>query len=124
MSGQSALKEAIKRAGGQEALAEAIGVPQSTISYWLRGSKKGVPAEKVADIERVTLVPRHKLRPDLFPSLQNSAGPPPQAVTKEPDPSRREGHFTRFKNLRRAHFKSADEINEHIRALRDEWERR
>ena len=34
------------------------------------------------------------------------------------------GHFSRFKHLRRSHFASAEEISEHISALRDEWDRR
>jgi len=34
------------------------------------------------------------------------------------------GHFTRFKHLRRDRYKSAEEIEEYIRALRDEWSHR
>jgi len=34
------------------------------------------------------------------------------------------GHFSRFKHLRRSNFASVEEINEHIRALRDEWDHR
>jgi hypothetical protein len=34
------------------------------------------------------------------------------------------GHFSRFKHVRRENFASAEEITEHISALRDEWERR
>ncbi len=35
-----------------------------------------------------------------------------------------QSHFARFKHLRRMHFKTSAEINDHIRALRDEWDRR
>jgi len=35
-----------------------------------------------------------------------------------------DGHFSRFKHLRRPRFASADEIVDHIRALREEWDRR
>lgn len=34
------------------------------------------------------------------------------------------GHFSRFKHLRRSHFASSEEIVAHLRALRDEWDRR
>jgi hypothetical protein len=34
------------------------------------------------------------------------------------------GHFSRFKHLRRSHFASAEEVNAHVSALRDEWDRR
>jgi DNA-binding transcriptional regulator YdaS (Cro superfamily) len=61
-----ALKRAIEIAGGQNALAEALGVYQSNIHYWLCLSKNGVKAEYVAKIERLTGVPRHQLRPDLW----------------------------------------------------------
>jgi len=117
---REALRKAIDRAGGQTALAEAIGVRQSVISFWLHHSKQGVAAEKVADIERATLVPRHELRPDLFPSPDVAPPPPKRAGTRKGAT----GHFSRFRHLRRAHFPAADEINAHVDALRDEWERR
>jgi hypothetical protein len=34
------------------------------------------------------------------------------------------GHFSRYKHARRNHFKTAEEIEEHIRALREEWSHR
>ncbi|MBS7540488.1 hypothetical protein [Ancylobacter lacus] len=34
------------------------------------------------------------------------------------------GHFSRFAHLRRSRFATADEIVDHIQALRDEWDRR
>jgi hypothetical protein len=34
------------------------------------------------------------------------------------------GHFSRWKQLRRANFASPDEISAHINALREEWDRR
>lgn len=116
---QAALEKAIKRAGGQEALALALGVPQSTISYWLRGSKKGVAAEKAIDIERVTFVQRHELRPDLFP-------PPSSSGTAARGQSKHEhkGHFSRHKHIRRAKFRTAGDVEEHIRTLREEWSHR
>lgn len=34
------------------------------------------------------------------------------------------GHFSRFKHLRRDHFRTAAEIEEHVSRLRDEWSHR
>lgn len=110
---RSALKEAIKRAGGQTALASKIGVRQSLISFWLNQARDGVAPDKVPAIEQATGVPRYELRPDVF---QHPAGR--QSV--EPG-SRNEGHFSRYKHIRRDHFKTGEDIERHIRALREEW---
>lgn len=58
----AAIAEAIRRAGGQTALAKAIGVSQPTISEWLHG-KKPVIAEKVPEIEALTGVRAERLHP-------------------------------------------------------------
>jgi hypothetical protein len=34
------------------------------------------------------------------------------------------GQFSRWKPLRRTHFASTEEIVDHVRALREEWDRR
>ena len=60
-----ALQEAIDKAGGQVALAEKLRLGQSSISNWV--TRKRIPAERVLDIERITGVSRHRLRPDLYP---------------------------------------------------------
>ena len=49
-------------------IANSIGVNKSTVTRW---AERGVPPERVLDIERLTGISRHELRPDLF-------GPPPQ----------------------------------------------
>ena len=64
----TALKLACERAGGQKPLADLIGTTQGQIWYWLKRSKRGVPAEFVLLIEHATGVSRHKLRPDLYPT--------------------------------------------------------
>lgn len=60
-----ALTQAIEIAGGQSALARAIGKSQGHISVWLR--RRYIPAEIVLPIERATGVSRHLLRPDIYP---------------------------------------------------------
>jgi DNA-binding transcriptional regulator YdaS (Cro superfamily) len=60
-----ALKKAIEKAGGQTALAVAVGKTQGHVSKWLE--RGHVPAEMVLPIERATGISRHDLRPDLYP---------------------------------------------------------
>lgn len=65
---QSPKERAVAAIGGVTRLAEAIGVTRSAVSQWPR-----VPAERVLEVERVTGVPRHELRPDIYPPTQNGA---------------------------------------------------
>lgn len=60
------LKKAIEQAGSQQALAALLGVRQSHVSNWLNRDKR-VPVERVLAIESATGVPRHELRPDIYP---------------------------------------------------------
>jgi DNA-binding transcriptional regulator YdaS (Cro superfamily) len=48
--------------GRRIALAAALKVSPGAISQWDR-----VPAERVLDVERITGISRHELRPDLYP---------------------------------------------------------
>lgn len=48
--------------GRRVRLAEALEINPGAISQWER-----IPAERVLEIERVTGIPRHDLRPDLYP---------------------------------------------------------
>jgi DNA-binding transcriptional regulator YdaS (Cro superfamily) len=50
--------------GGQAALARAIGRPEETVSDWANGDSL-VDPELVVEIERITGVSRHELRPNL-----------------------------------------------------------
>jgi DNA-binding transcriptional regulator YdaS (Cro superfamily) len=63
--GNRILEQAIATLGSQTALAKAIGKSQGHISKWLERSY--VPAESVLAIESATGIPRHKIRPDLYP---------------------------------------------------------
>jgi DNA-binding transcriptional regulator YdaS (Cro superfamily) len=47
-----------------EDLGSRFGVNKSTVLRW---EEERVPAERVLDVERETGVPRHELRPDLYP---------------------------------------------------------
>ena len=70
----SPLERAIKIAGGQAALGRACGVSQGHVWWWLRKSKR-VPAEAVLAVEAATggAVPRHEIRPDIYPTPDRSA---------------------------------------------------
>lgn len=60
-----ALRHYLSQSGNsQVALAEALGITQPAIAKWFRAGK--VPLERVADIERITGIPREALRPDVF----------------------------------------------------------
>lgn len=61
------LKQAVKIAGGQTALADRIGVKQQNVWSWLNRVGR-CPAEYVLAIESATdgEITRHQLRPDIF----------------------------------------------------------
>lgn len=59
---ENALEKAKTAVGGPAALAKAIGgLSSQAVSQWKR-----VPAERVLDVERISGVSRHELRPDIF----------------------------------------------------------
>ena len=67
----TALQDAVIKAGGQTALARAIGKTQGHVSQWIR--REYVPAELVLKIEVATGVSRHDLRPDIYPREGDAA---------------------------------------------------
>ena len=121
-------------------LGRDIGMPYPTVSAWKqRGS---IPAAYWRDI---ILAARRRGHPeitadllvDLHARAPASTAPgfgeeerPFMNAEAKPAPSDQEakpvgtGHFSRFKHLRRDRFKTAEEIEEHISALRDEWSHR
>lgn len=63
---KSAIQRAVDHVGSQSLLAAQVGVTQGRVWQWCNGDR--VPAERCADIERVTAgqVTRYDLRPDVF----------------------------------------------------------
>lgn len=57
-----ALKRAIDAVGGLAGLAAPLGITAQAVSQW-----DEVPPLRVIAVERITGVPRHELRPDLYP---------------------------------------------------------
>jgi TorA maturation chaperone TorD len=68
----AALELAIERAGGQSALARAIGKSQGHVWHWVKVAKRA-PAEAVLAIETATGVSRSELRPDVYPTASTAA---------------------------------------------------
>lgn len=62
-----ALSSAIKAAGGATALGRALRITHAAILKWKR-----TPAERVLEVERITGVSRHDLRPDIYPRSERS----------------------------------------------------
>ncbi len=55
-------------------LSRELGITHGAISQWRR-----VPVERVLDIERITGLPRHVLRPDIYPPPQEAAPSSPSS---------------------------------------------
>jgi DNA-binding transcriptional regulator YdaS (Cro superfamily) len=62
MDRDPAIIEAAQAVGGITKLSTQLGLSRVAASAWKR-----VPAERVLEVERLTGVSRHKLRPDLYP---------------------------------------------------------
>lgn len=51
--------------GAYAALGRELGITRSTVWEWFRDGGR-VPAERVVEVERLTGIPRERLRPDLY----------------------------------------------------------
>jgi DNA-binding transcriptional regulator YdaS (Cro superfamily) len=60
-SEQAALRAAVAVVGGPVALGRMLGITSQAVSLWPRA-----PAARVLQIEKLTGVSRHRLRPDIF----------------------------------------------------------
>ncbi|MCJ2127993.1 transcriptional regulator [Methylobacterium sp. E-045] len=56
-----ALLRAIHAAGSARALAKSLGISDQALSQWVR-----TPALRVLDVERISKISRHDLRPDIY----------------------------------------------------------
>ena len=61
MTDEEALLRAIEIAGGAAQLARDLGVTKQAVHGWRR-----CPAARCLDVERITGVSRHDLRPDIY----------------------------------------------------------
>jgi hypothetical protein len=121
-------------------LAREIGMSYSTVSAWKqRGS---IPvAYWHAILDAAHRRGHLELTADLLVELHAGASgdaragfaeddavykAPPEASDRGDNQTKPHGrgHFSRYRYIRRDHFKTADEIEEHIRALREEWSHR
>ena len=68
MARKSPLQRAIQKIGSQAALARALGIKIQAVHQWIE-----VPPLRVLDVERVTGIPRHELRPDIYPAERERA---------------------------------------------------
>jgi DNA-binding transcriptional regulator YdaS (Cro superfamily) len=59
---ETPLDRAIKEAGGLTKLAASLNITKQAVAQW-----DEVPPLRVLEVERVSGVPRHMLRPDLYP---------------------------------------------------------
>ena len=74
VSPTQALNTAVKLLGSQAELARLAKVSPTAVMKWLR-SEEGLPARFVLVVEAATGVPRHELRPDIYPP---DLGPSPR----------------------------------------------
>lgn len=64
---KNAIEAARRAVGNISALAERLGIGRPAIYGWMKDER--IPAERLADVERVTGIPRWKLRPDLYDGM-------------------------------------------------------
>jgi len=64
---ESLLERCAEAAGGIAKLASSLGVKHQSFYSWKR-----IPAERVLDLERITGISRHELRPDLYPPSEDA----------------------------------------------------
>jgi len=59
------ISRAVKIAGGQTAMAAAIGCRPQSVYEWVKDGR--APVMRVLAIEKLTKIPRYELRPDAYP---------------------------------------------------------
>lgn len=120
--------------GGNAEVARGLGVRASTASemkrrgripaeYW-RALIRMAKAKGIAEIDAEKLVRLHAREEAMEADGSGSESLETSRQVGAGSTEMDGGHFSRFKALRRSHFSSPEEIQAHIRALRNEWERR
>lgn len=82
----TALRQAVEIAGGQAALARALGIRQPSVAKWL---KNGISPERAIEVEHAVggEVTRQHLRPDIFGEPDRAAAngrPRPSRAARRP----------------------------------------
>ena len=62
---RNAAVRAAEAAGSQSALARVLGCTPQNVQKWCATGR--IPAERVIPVEQATGIPRHELRPDIYP---------------------------------------------------------
>lgn len=94
----AAFERAIEAAGSQSELARIVGCTPANVHQHLR-ARRLLPARFVLSVEAALGIPRHELRPDIYPletsapQAQDPAGQPP-ASPLSPPPSEEAGGTT------------------------------
>lgn len=60
------LKQMIQNAGGYSSVAKRMGLTKQVVWSWANVLHR-VPAEQVMDLEAAIGIPRHLIRPDIYP---------------------------------------------------------
>lgn len=114
-------------------VARDIGAPYQTVSAWRRRGtippsywQKLLTAARRRGLSQLTTdvlagIYAMRSQAEAGASKGRKSGKTPDL---SPGEVRQIGHFSRFRHLRRAHFSTSGEIDDHIRALREEWDRR
>lgn len=68
------INRVLEKVGGPSALSRLLNIRPQAVSQWRR-----VPVERVLEIERVTGITRHELRPDIYP-LHDGLGMIPLSI--------------------------------------------
>lgn len=63
---KSSIQMAVLAIGGQSALARAVNVTPQAVQHWVKAGR--VSHKKTIEVERVSGIPRHELRPDIYPT--------------------------------------------------------
>lgn len=62
------VERAIAAGGGVSELARKMNMTRQAISQWGQ-----IPATRAVEVEEITGIPRHELRPDVFPAPEAAA---------------------------------------------------